>query len=93
MQKLSLNHRRNKEQDHTRLMDEAAAAFRYEDCRGEYWNPEAQSLFYGTPVWDQASASQRVLLNQLYWVAYYSQIISAEIATILLNQGGPSFPF
>lgn len=86
MRRLSLNHRRNKEQDHTRLMDEAAAAFRYEDCRGEYWNPAEQSLFYGTPIWEQASASQRVLLNQLYWVAYYSQIISAEIATILLNQ-------
>lgn len=86
MQKLELNYRRNKEQDHTRLMDEAAKAFRYEDCKDEYWNPETQSLFYGTPIWDQASPAQRVLLNQLYWVAYYSQIISAEIATILLNQ-------
>jgi hypothetical protein len=27
-----------------------------------------------------------VVLNQLYWVAYYSQIVSAEIATIFLNQ-------
>ena len=26
------------------------------------------------------------MLNQLYWVAYYSQIISAEIATIFFNQ-------
>lgn len=86
VQKLELNHRRNKEQDHTRLMDEASAAFRYADCKDEFWNPEAQSLFFGTPIWEQASPSQRVLLNQLYWVAYYSQIISAEIATILLNQ-------
>lgn len=86
MQKLALNHRRNKEQDHTKLMDDTSNAFVYDDCRHEYWNPESQSLFYGTPIWEQASASQRVLLNQLYWVAYYSQIISAEIATILLNQ-------
>ncbi len=86
MQKLSLNHRRNKEQDHTRLMDETSAAFVYADCKDEYWNPESQSLFYGTPIWEQASPSQKVLLNQLYWVAYYAQIISAEIATILLNQ-------
>ena len=86
LRKLELNHRRNKEQDHTRLIDEAAAAFRYEDCKGEYWNPEAYSLLHGTPLWAQSSPSQRVLLNQLYWVAYYSQIISAEIATILLNQ-------
>jgi hypothetical protein len=86
MAKLELNHRRNKEQDHTKMMDEASAAFNYADCRDEYWNPEAQSLFYGTPIWDEASPAQKVLLNQLYWVAYYSQIISAEIATIFLNQ-------
>ncbi len=84
--KLALNHRRNKEQDHTALIDAAAAAFRYEDCRDEFWNPAEQSLLYGTAVWEQASASQKLLLNQLYWVAYYSQIISAEIATIFLNQ-------
>src|SRR5437016_9991921 len=41
---------------------------------------------WGTPIWDQASAQQKVILNQLYWVAYYSQIISAEIATIFFNQ-------
>ncbi len=27
-----------------------------------------------------------MVLNQLYWVAYYAQIVSAEIATIFLNQ-------
>jgi hypothetical protein len=86
MRKLALNHERNKKQDHTRLMDEAAAAFRYEDCRTEMWNPEEYSLLFGTPLWSQSTPAQRVLLNQLYWVAYYSQIISAEIATILLNQ-------
>lgn len=85
-QTLALNYRRNKAQDHTAEIDAAAAAFRYTDCRGQYWNPEAYSLLHGTPLWDGASASQRVLLNQLYWVAYYAQIISAEIATILLNQ-------
>lgn len=84
--KLGLNFKRNKEQDQTQLIDAAAAAFRYEDCAGEYWNPEPFSLLHGTPLWAQSSGSQRVLLNQLYWVAYYSQIISAEIATILLNQ-------
>lgn len=85
-QKLTLNYRKNKEQDNTELMDEAASRFRYEDCRNEYWNPEPFSLLYGTPVWEQSTPSQRLVLNQLYWVAYYSQIISAEIATILLNQ-------
>lgn len=84
--RLQINHSRNKEQDHTQLLDAAAAAFNYDDCKDEYWNPEEFSLLYGTPLWEQASPSQRIILNQLYWVAYYSQIISAEIATIYFNQ-------
>jgi hypothetical protein len=84
--KLQLNYTRNKQQDRTQLIDEAAGAFRYEDCQDEYWNPEEFSLLYGTPLWEQASPPQKVILNQLYWVAYYSQIISAEIATIFFNQ-------
>lgn len=84
--KLELNYRRNQQQDHTALMDEAAQNFCYANCQNDYWNPEAFSLLYGTPLWEQASQQQRVILNQLYWVAYYSQIISAEIATIFFNQ-------
>ncbi|MBF2065185.1 MAG: P-aminobenzoate N-oxygenase AurF [Calothrix sp. C42_A2020_038] len=84
--RLEINHKRNKEQDHTALLDAASSAFCYEDCKNEYWNPEEFSLMYGTPLWEQASPSQRIILNQLYWVAYYSQIISAEIATIYFNQ-------
>ena len=84
--KLQINHSRNKQQDHTQLLDKAAVAFNYEDCKDEYWNPEEFSLLYGTPVWQQASPNQKIILNQLYWVAYYSQIISAEIATIFFNQ-------
>ncbi|MFH7029316.1 MAG: hypothetical protein ACHBN1_28965 [Heteroscytonema crispum UTEX LB 1556] len=38
--KLQINHTRNKQQDHTQLLDEAAASFQYEDCKNEYWNPE-----------------------------------------------------
>jgi hypothetical protein len=85
-QTIALNHRRNKAQDHTDEIDAVAARFDYAACRDEWWNPESYSLLHGTPLWDGASASQRLLLNHLYWVAYYAQIISAEIATILLNQ-------
>lgn len=84
--KLQLNYARNQQQDHTALMDKAAQNFHYEDCQDNYWNPEEFSLLYGTSLWEQSSQSQRVILNQLYWVAYYSQIISAEIATIFFNQ-------
>jgi hypothetical protein len=84
--KLQINYSRNKEQDHTALMDAAAGQFCYDTCKDEYWNPEEFSLFYGTTLWTQSTSSQRTILNQLYWVAYYSQIISAEIATIYFNQ-------
>ena len=86
VRKLEFNLKRNSEQDHTDAIDAAAAQFAYADCRNEYWNPENHSLLWGTPLWDQASAAQRIVLNQLYWVAYYAQIVSAEIATIFLNQ-------
>jgi hypothetical protein len=84
--KLELNKKRNAEQDHSAMMDAATQRFVYEECKNQYWNPEQYSLLYGTPLWDGATASQRVILNQLYWVAYYAQITSAEIATIYLNQ-------
>lgn len=84
--KLQINHNRNKQQDHNALMDEAATNFNYQECQNECWNPEEFSLLYGTPLWSQSSPHQRIILNQLYWVAYYSQIVSAEIATIYFNQ-------
>ena len=84
--KIQINHTRNRNQDQTENIDAAARDFRYADCQDEYWNPEEFSLMYGTPLWEQSTASQRIKLNHLYWVAYYSQIISAEIATIYFNQ-------
>lgn len=84
--KIELNLRRNRQQDQTEAMAEATRAFRYADCQNQYWNPPEFSLLHGTPFWDEASEYQRIILNQLYWVAYYSQIVSAEIATIFFNQ-------
>lgn len=84
--KIALNLKRNQKQDNTASLDHLAESFNYRTCSNQYWNPEKFSLLYGTPLWEQASPAQRILLNQLYWVGYYSQIISAEIATIFLNQ-------
>src|SRR5262245_18394050 len=86
LRKLELNYRKNKQQDNTPAMDVLAAEFRYEDCQDLRWKPEQFSLLYGTPLWDSATEEERTKLNQIYWVAYYSQIISAEIATIFFNQ-------
>ena len=86
VRKLEINLRRNREQDQTPNMDSAKNAFRYEDARNHRWNPERFSLLWGTPIWDAADENQRRILNQMYWVAYYSQIVSAEVATIFFNQ-------
>jgi hypothetical protein len=86
VKKLEFNFKRNKDQDQTEHLDQAGKDFVYEKDKNEYWNPEPFSLLYGTPIWDQSSKTQKIALNHLFWVAYYSQIISAEIATIFLNQ-------
>lgn len=84
--KLELNLRKNRDQDSTQEIDRLAVQFDFQTCHDQYWNPEAFSLLFATPLWESATPDQRVKLNQLYWVAYYSQIISAEIATIFFNQ-------
>lgn len=86
MKRIELALKRSKELDQTAMMDQAAKDFNYESCKNEMWNPERFSLLYKTWIWEQASPDQKVKLNQLFWIAYYSQIISAEIATIFFNQ-------
>lgn len=86
MKRIELALKRSKELDQTAMMDQASRDFQYESCKNEMWNPERFSLLYKTWLWEQASPEQKIKLNQLYWIAYYSQIISAEIATIFFNQ-------
>lgn len=84
--KIELALKKSKELDQTVNMDLAARNFSLENCKNEAWNPERFSLMYGTYMWDVSTPEQRVKLNQLYWIAYYAQIVSAEIATIYFNQ-------
>ncbi|WP_237269584.1 P-aminobenzoate N-oxygenase AurF [Synechocystis sp. CACIAM 05] len=84
--KLELNYRRAKQTDHSPNLDQLAEQFDYQQCRDQYWQAPEFSLLYGTPLWEQSSPGQKLILNHLYWVAYYSQIIAAEVATIFFNQ-------
>lgn len=86
MKRLEIALKRSKELDQTAMMDLYSNDFNYEKCKNEMWNPERFSLMYNTWLWDQSTPEQKVKLNQLFWIAYYSQIISAEIATIFFNQ-------
>jgi hypothetical protein len=83
---LELNAKRALLRDQTEVIDQLADGFDYNTARHGYWNPENFSLLWGTPLWREATETQRLTLNHLYWVAYYSQIVSAEIATIFFNQ-------
>jgi len=82
----AFNFKRAKADDQSDEIDALAAAFSYEAARDQYWNPPEFSLLWGTALWDAASEDQRRTLNHLFWVAYYAQIVSAEIATIFFNQ-------
>lgn len=86
MKRIELALKRSKELDQTAMMDQSARDFNYDLCKDEMWNPERFSLLYKTWIWEQSTPAQKIKLNQLFWVAYYSQIISAEIATIFFNQ-------
>lgn len=86
MKRIELALKRSKELDQTAMMNQAAIDFNYELCKNEMWNPEKFSLLYKTWIWEQSTPEQKVKLNQLFWIAYYSQIISAEIATLFFNQ-------
>lgn len=86
MKRIEIALKRSKELDQTAMMDQAARDFDYEKCKDEMWNPERFSLLYKTWLWENSTPAQKIKLNQMFWVAYYSQIISAEIATIFFNQ-------
>jgi len=86
IRKMELNFIRNKAQNRADELDLLADQYRYEDSIKEFWSPPEFSLLYGTQLWEHASDDQKMVLNHMYWIAYFSQIISAEIATIFLNQ-------
>lgn len=86
MKRMEMALKKSIELDQTENMDLSAKLFNLSDCKDEMWNPEKFSLMYGTWLWDHSTPEQKIKLNQLYWIAYYSQIISAEIATIFFNQ-------
>lgn len=86
MKRIELALKRSKELDQTAMMELSAREFNYDSCKNEMWNPEKFSLLYKTWIWEQSTPEQKVKLNQLFWIAYYSQIISAEIATLFYNQ-------
>ncbi|MDX2270501.1 MAG: hypothetical protein NW237_00935 [Cyanobacteriota bacterium] len=80
------NYRRNISSDYTERMEHLAADFSYADHADVNWLDPEFSLLYGSPIYEQASDSQKRALNHLYWVCFYNYSIGGEVATMVFNQ-------
>ncbi|HBB32529.1 MAG TPA: hypothetical protein DDZ80_14055 [Cyanobacteria bacterium UBA8803] len=81
-----INYRRNTESDYTERIEELDQHFDYSSNSDYYWSEPELSLLYGTPLYDQASPSQKKALNHLYWVTQYNQTAATEANAVLYNQ-------
>jgi hypothetical protein len=81
-----INYRRNTESDFTEKIEELDKNFNYSNNSNYYWSDPELSLFYGTPLYDEASPSQKKALNHLYWATQYNQTAATEANAVLYNQ-------
>jgi hypothetical protein len=76
----------NTNSDYTEQIETLAKNFDYSSQSQHYWGPVELSTLYGTPLYEQASPSQKLALNHLYWVGQYNHTSAAEANTMLFNQ-------
>lgn len=81
-----INYRRNTESDFTEKIEELDKNFNYTSNSGRYWSEPELSLLYGTPLYQEASESQKKALNHLYWATQYNQTAATEANAVLYNQ-------
>ena len=79
------NYQLNKESNYTEKIQELDKNFDYSQNKNNYWSKPELSLFYGSPLYEQASESQKMALNHLYWAVMYEYIAASEGSTILYN--------
>jgi len=76
----------NTESDYTEKIQELDRKFKYQDNSDRYWNSPQFSLLYGTPLYDQATEAQKIILNHLYWFVMYNFTATSETQTIVYNK-------
>ncbi len=81
-----INYRRNTESDYTEKIEEFDKHFDYQSNSDYYWSEPELSLLYGTPLYEEASPSQKRALNHLYWATQYNQTAATEANAVLYNQ-------
>lgn len=80
-----INYRNNSESDYTEKIEQLEKSFNYSDNSNHYWSKPELSTLYGTPLYAEASDSQKIALNHIYWATQYSQVAASEANTILFN--------
>ena len=80
-----ITYQNNTESNYTEKIEELEKNFNYSNNSNHYWSAPELSTLYGTPLYAEASPSQKIALNHLYWVTQYSQIAASEANTILYN--------
>ncbi len=76
----------NADSDYTEKIAELGKNFDYSSNSDRYWGEPELSTFYGTPLYEEASESQKLALNHLYWVGQYNHTANSEANTMLYNQ-------
>jgi hypothetical protein len=72
--------------DYTEKIEALGKSFNYSSNSDRYWSEPELSIFYGTPLYEQASISQKLALNHLYWAWQYSHAANTEASTVFYNQ-------
>ncbi len=75
----------NLDSDYTDKIEALGKEFDYQSNSQHYWGDPDHSILYGTPLYEQASESQKLALNHLYWVGMYQYTAAAESNTMLYN--------
>ena len=76
----------NADSDYTEKIESLGKNFDYNSNSNHYWGIPELSTFYGTPLYETTSPSQKLALNHIYWVGQYSHTAAAEANTMLYNQ-------
>ena len=85
-QLIARTYQSNIESDYTEKIEQLGKNFDYQRDGDRYWGPTELSTLYGTPLYAQASESQKLALNHLYWVGQYNHTANSEANTMLYNQ-------
>lgn len=75
----------NIDSDYTEKIAALSRNFRYADNQEHFWTLPAQSLLYGTPLYAEASRTQKLVLNHLGWAASYIKTANTECTALDYN--------